>query len=172
LHVVLHAVQHRFHGHTDEDLRRALMVMSADDWHAVAGLAYRLGVADVLGYGLGRHEAGAGIVRRIGLPGLRPAGRRVWSMSAPKGSASLAEFWSAPSMRAKASWIRWMLLPSPAKIRYVFHLPRRSRPMLLGAYARYWWNLGRGLQPGAVAAARVLRNRRQPATGGRGRKKS
>ena len=172
LHVVLHAVQHQFHGHTDEDLRRALMVMSADDWRPVADLAYRLGVADVLGYGLGHHEAGAGIVDRIGLPILPPADRRVWSMSAPKGSASLAEFWSAPTLRAKASWIRWMLLPSPAKIRYVFLLPRAPRRVLLGAYVRYWWNLGRGLRPGAVAAARVLRDRRQPATGGRDRKKS
>jgi hypothetical protein len=63
-------------------------------------------------HGLSHLETGAGIVDRIGLPSLPPADRRVWSMSAPKGSASLAEFWSAPTLRAKASWIRWMLLPS------------------------------------------------------------
>jgi hypothetical protein len=166
LHVVLHAVQHKFQGHTDEDLRRALMVMSADDWHPVADLAYRLGAADILGYGLGHHEAGAGIVNRLGLPSLPRADRRVWGMSVPRGSVSLTEFWSAPGLRAKATWIRWTLLPSAAKVRYVFVLPGAPRHLLLGAYVRYWRNLARGLGPGALAAARVIRNHRRPATGG------
>lgn len=163
LHVVLHAVQHRFHGHTDEDLRRALTVMSAEDWRQVAALACRLGVSDILGYGLGHHAAGAAIANRLGLPGLPPDDPRVLRVSAPRSSVSLAEFLSAPTLRAKASWMRWMIFPSPAKIRYMSLPPDAPRRRLPGAYARHWRNLGRGLRPGAAAAAaRVARGHRRP----------
>jgi hypothetical protein len=154
LHVVLHAVQHDFHGHTDEDLRRALTVMSDDDWRPVIDLADRLGVTGILACGLRHDEVGAEVADRLGVPRLRAA------MSAPKGAASFAEFWTAPAWRAKARLIRWMLFPSPAKVRYVADPSGVHRPPLLRAYTRYWRNLGRDLWP-AAAAARLARDCRR-----------
>lgn len=159
LHVVLHAVQHDFHGHTDEDLRRALTAMSADDWRPVIDLADRLGATEILACGLRHDEVGTEIADRLGVPRLRAA------VSAPKGAASLAECWTAPAWGAKARLIRWMLFPSPAKVRYVADPSGVHRPRLLRAYARYWRNLARDLWPAAVAAARLARAGR-PLAGG------
>ena len=127
LHVVVHAVQHGFKCHTDEDLRRAITVMSADEWRPVADLAARLGIAGILGFGLRHHAAGAEIADRLTLPPLSPADPWAWMLSAPRGSASLTEFWSAPTLRAKVRRIRRTLLPSPAWIRHVSRLSRSSR---------------------------------------------
>jgi hypothetical protein len=160
LHVVLHAVQHEFHGHTDEDLRRALAVMPADDWRPVVDLADRLGATEILAFGLRRDAVGAGIADRLGLPRLRVA-----AMSAPKGSAAFTEFWTAPAWAAKVRLIRWMLFPSPAKARYVADPSGVHRPRLLRAYTRYWRNLVRDLWPAVAAAARFARDRRRPAGG-------
>ena len=160
LHVVLHAVQHEFHGHTDEDLRRALTVMSADDWRPVADLAARLGVTEILACGLRRAVIGAGTADRLGLPRLRAA-----AVSAPKGSAAITEFWTSSAWEAKARLIRWMLFPSPAKARYVADPSGVHRPRLVRAYPRYWRSLVRDLWPAAAAAARFARDRRRPASG-------
>src|SRR6202042_990558 len=105
LHVVVHAVQHGFQFHTDEDLRRAITVMSADDWQPVADLAERLGIAGILGFGLRRHAAGTEIADRLTLPWLSPADPWAWMLSAPRGSASLTELWAAPTLRTKVERI-------------------------------------------------------------------
>ena len=152
LHVVIHAVQHGFRIHTDEDLRRAITVMSADDWRPVADLAERLGIARILGFGLRHHAAGAEIADRLALPD-----PRFWKLFAPRGSA----FWSAPTIGAKAKQIRWTLLPSPAKIRHRSGLPDAHGRTLLLAYARWW----RGLTPAFVSAVRFFRDRRRLAKG-------
>jgi hypothetical protein len=153
LHVVLHAVQHRFQYHTSEDLRRAIAMMSADDWRPVADLAARLGVTGVMGFGL-RHDAvGAEIAEGLGLPGLSSTDPLVKALHAPRGSVSLADFWSDPTLRAKVQRIRWMLLPSPAKIRYVSRLPDAHGRTLLLAYVRWW----RDLAPAFVSAVRFVR---------------
>jgi hypothetical protein len=161
LHVVVHAVQHGFQFHTDEDLRRAIAVMSADDWRPVADLAARLGIAGILGSGLRHHAAGAEIADRLTLPCLSPADPWAWMASAPRGSASLTELWSAPTLRAKVQRIRWTLLPSPAWIRHVSRLPDAHGHALLLAYARWW----RDLAPATVSAARFVRDRQRLAKG-------
>jgi hypothetical protein len=84
-------------------------------------------------------------------------------LSAPRGSASLTEFWSAPTLRAKVARIRRTLLPSPAWIRHVSRLPGAHGPRLLLAYARWW----RDLVPAGVSAARFVRSRHRLAKGGR-----
>jgi hypothetical protein len=166
LHVVVHAVQHGFQFHTDEDLRRAMTVMSADDWRPVAYLAERLGIAGILGFGLRHHPAGAEIADSLTLPFLSPADPWAWMLSAPRGSASLTELWSAPTLRAKAQRIRWTLLPSPAWIRHVSRLPNAHGYTLLLAYARWWRDLG----PAVVSATRFVRSRQKLAKcGGDGR---
>ena len=155
LHVVAHAVQHRFQHHTDEDLRRALAVMSVDDWRPVADLAARLGIAEMLGLGLRHHAVGAEIADGLALPCLSPTDSRIWMLSAPRGSASLAELWAAPTLRATVQRIRWTLIPSPAKIRYVSRLPDAHGYTLLLGYARWW----RDLAPAIVSAVRFVRGR-------------
>lgn len=148
LHIVLHAVQHGFHGHTREDLSRAIAVLSADDWRDAAELAGRLGVADVLGAGLRSQAAGAEVADRLRLPGSSLAGSLFWPRLAPRGAASVAEFWSPSTLRQKADQIHRVLLPSPAKIRYVSGSRGRS---LLPGYARWWRDL-------ALAAAPAVRH--------------
>ena len=160
LHVVLHAVQHQFQCHTSEDLRRAIAMMATDDWRPVADLAARLGVTGVMGFGLRHDAAGAEIAEGLGLPGLSSADPLVRALHAPRGSLSLTDFRSAPTLRAKVQRIRWMLLPSPAKIRYVSRLPDAHGRTLLLAYARWWRDLG----PAFVAAVRFVAVKR--ATGG------
>jgi hypothetical protein len=162
LHVVVHAVQHGFQFHTDEDLRRAIMMMSAADWRPVADLAARLGIAGILGFGLRHHAAGAAIADSLTLPCLSPADPWAWMLSAPRGSASLTELRSAPTLRAKLQRIRWTLLPSPAWIRHVSRLPDAHGHALLLAYARWW----RDLAPAIVSAARFVRGRQRLAKGG------
>ena len=157
LHVILHAVQHGFHSHTSEDLRRAVAVMSADDWRPVADLAARLGVTEAMGFGL-RHDAmGAEIADGLGLPRLSPSDPLVRALYAPRGSVSLTDFWSASTLRGKVQRIRWMLLPSPAKIRYVSGLPDAHGRTLLVAYAQWW----RDLAPAFVSAVRFVRGRQR-----------
>jgi putative nucleotidyltransferase-like protein len=149
LHVVLHAVQHRFTGHTTEDLRRAVADLPGPDWRPVAELAARLGVGDILGFGLRQEPAGADLADRLGLPLRAPAESHYWARYAPQGSISLAGVWSDPTWRAKAQRIRWALLPSPSKIRYVLGVPdAHGRSLLLG-YARWWRHVARTIVPAA-----------------------
>jgi hypothetical protein len=162
LHVVVHAVQHRFQLHTNEDLRRAITVMSLADWRPVADLAERLGITAILGIGLRHHAVGAEIADGLGLPCLSLADSRIWMLAAPRGSVSVTEFWSAPTLRTKVQRIRWTLLPSRAKIRYVSRLPNAHGHTLLLAYARWW----RDLVPAIVAAVRFVRGRQRAAKGG------
>lgn len=154
LHIVLHAAQHGFLGHTEEDLSRAIAVMSADDWRASAEMAARLGVADILGAGLRHQATGAEIADRLGLPCLPLADSRFWPRFAPRGSASAAEILSALTLRQKADRIRRVLLPSPAKIRYVSRSPDRRGWSLLPRYVRWWSDLARATAP-AVRHARA-----------------
>jgi hypothetical protein len=106
-----------------------------------------------MGFGL-RHDAvGAEIAEGLGLPGLSSTDPLVKALHAPRGSVSLADFWSDPTLRAKVQRIRWMLLPSPAKIRYVSRLPDAHGRTLLLAYVRWW----RDLAPAFVSAVRFVR---------------
>jgi hypothetical protein len=157
LHVVVHAVQHGFQFHTSEDLRRAITVMSVDDWRPVADLAARLGIEGILGLGLRNHAGGADIADSLALPFLSPDDPWSWMLSAPRGSAALTEFSSAPTLRAKAQRIRSKLLPSPAWIRHVSRRPDAHGRTLLLAYARWW----RDLAPAFVSAVRFVRDRRR-----------
>lgn len=159
LHVVLHAAQHGFQGHTREDLSRAIAVMAASHWRDTADMAARLGVADVLGATLRHHAAGAEIADRLGLPGRSLAESRFWSPFAPRGSEAVAEFWSASTLRQKRDRIRRVLLPSPAKVRYVSGNPDSRGWSLLPRYALWW----RDLALATVPAMRHVRGRRRPA---------
>ena len=155
LHVVLHAVQHAFGAHTDEDLRRAIDVLPLDGWREVARLAERLGVAEVLGLGLRRHASGVEVADLLALPQLDPAGSAYHATGpwAPRGGPSLARLRSAPTLRDKAGIVRWALVPSPAKVRYLARTAPAARRSLALDYLRYW----RGLAASIPAAVRFVR---------------
>lgn len=161
LHVVLHAVQHGFGLHTDEDLRRAIAAMPADDWGPVAALAARLGVDNVLGLGLRHHPRGAAIADGLGLPQLSITGSPYrWAfLGGPRGAASLGLLREAPTLREKARWIRWQMVPSPAKVRYVAASPSR-KGSLARSYFRWW----RDLAGAGLPAARFALRQRHPST--------
>ena len=155
LHVVLHAAQHGYGGHTREDLTRAIAVLSPADWRRTADLAERLGIVDIFGASL-RHEGiGAGVADELGVPGREIADSPFWRSFAPRGSAALAQFRAARTVRQKARQVRWALLPSPAKIRYVSRRPDGSPLSLPHGYARWW----RDLALAGVHAGRYLRTR-------------
>ena len=159
LHVVVHAVAQGFGQHTGEDLRRLVTTPAAPDWEAVAALATRLGIADVLGHGLRRHPAGGEVADRLGLPhSLRAGSPLRWAvLGGPRGTASLLRLREAPTWREKAQLVRWALLPSAAKIRYVSARPGARGRALAGAYMRWWQDLARAAVPAVQGAARRFR---------------
>jgi hypothetical protein len=146
LHVVLHAVQHGNAHHTSEDLRRALGVLSLDEWGEVAGLAAELDLTGELTLGLHLDPGGTLVADALGLG--RPAvdASPWWISFAPRGAGSLAAL-GERKWHARLRWARWTLLPSPAKLRYVAGV-RPGRPRALAAaYGRWWWGLARSLGP-------------------------
>jgi len=160
LHIVVHAVQHNFEHHTDEDLRRAIRAASIDDWRRAADIGRRLGIEDVLGFGLRRHAEGAELADRLGLPDPSLAESAFfWNCAgSPRGAESLSMAWSAPSLLEKARVVRWKLFPSPAKIRY--QVPEVPQSLAL-AYVRV---LARRRQGGSRSGA-FRHGRTPPSTG-------
>lgn len=156
LHIVVHALQTGFRAHTGEDLRRVIGAMSLPEWEAVAALAARLGISDVLGHGLRREEAGAAVADCLGLPDLAVADSPYrWPLlGGPRGAGSLLALREAPTWRARVEAIRWMLLPSPAKARYVAGVVDQGGRALAAAYARWWLDLAVAALPAAQFARR------------------
>jgi hypothetical protein len=167
LHVVVHAVQHGFRSHTGEDLRRAVEASSIDEWREAAGLAGRLGIEGVLGFGLRRHPKGVEVADRLGLPQLSLGDSPFfWSCAgAPRGAHSLVLAWSAPTLVEKARRGRWALVPSPAKIRYQSGLPDARGRSLLVAYVRHWRGVATSLGPAVRFSLGRYRRRREARDG-------
>lgn len=166
LHVVVHALQHAYAGHTGEDLRRAVGALALDGWHEVALLAERLGISGVLGLGLRGHPDGAELAERLGLPqlDLEDSGYSSNAAWAPRGARALSRLRAAPSARDKATIVRRALLPSRAKVSFLSgDDPARGRAVLAG-YLRYW----RGLPASIGPAARFVRDRTRPQSGAAG----
>jgi hypothetical protein len=160
LHVVDHAVQHGFRFHTDEDLRRVLATLSLADWQAVAELARRLAVADILDYGLRRHAAGIAVADRLDLPPLALVDSPFrWSnVGGPPGAISFSVLIATPGWRAKGVRILSTIFPSPAWIRRSSGHPQAHGRTLVFAYLQRWRHLARRSVP---AARYVFARRRQ-----------
>jgi len=123
LHIVLHAVQHGHAGHTGEDLRRLLDALPLEEWLPVADLAARLGAGEGLAVGLGLVPEGEHIARHLGLPAFSLDASAVGLGFAPRGTGLVAMLGSLGTARAALVRVRWTLVPSVAKIRYVAGLP-------------------------------------------------
>ena len=144
LHLVLHSVQHSGHGHTAEDLHRVVNSLPVEEWDEVVDLASRLGVTEGLARGLRLDPDGARLADRLRLPFPSPDSSTFWYASAPRGSWSLAMLGSAATLREKVLWIRWTVLPSPARIRSgIYHVPTGRKWALVVAYARWWLHVAR-----------------------------
>ena len=157
LHIVPHAVHDGFQGHTDEDLRRVIEAMPSSDWAAVCDLAGRLDLTEVLGFGLRRHPTGAALADRFGLATLDPARSLYWDVFAPfpKGANQLTGFFAAATVRKKLRWVRWTLVPTPARLRFKLNQPDLHGQALLVAYRRLWLDIATN----APAALRFVRRR-------------
>jgi hypothetical protein len=139
MHLVLHAVQHSGHAHTSEDLRRVVNCLPFEQWPEVVDLASRLGIDGALAIGLRLDPDGARLAERLCLPVPPLDSSTFWYASAPQGAWSLAMLWSAPSLREKVLWVRWTLVPSPARIRAgIYPVPPGQKMGLCIAYARWW----------------------------------
>ena len=159
LHVVLHAVQHANAKHTAEDLRRAVAAVPAEQWSEVAALASTLGVERELALGLSLDPAGAAVARALAVAAPAPDAP-AWLAFAPRGAGSLDMLAGAPTLGAKLRVVRWAILPSPAKIRYVAGGTALTRRALVAAYASWWAGLARDAVPALRYAAGRRRRRR------------
>ena len=157
LHIVIHAVQHGFDAHTSEDLVRLLEAVAFDEWRDVAELAEQLGIANALGSGLRHFPLGSEIADCIDLPSLSSADFRIWRHHAPRGSLSLHEFSSAPTLRMKVRWVRWILFPSQARIRALAERTDVSTSLLAVLYLRRAYSILAAMLP----ALRSVRRRRR-----------
>jgi hypothetical protein len=158
LHVVLHAVQHANANHTAEDLRRAVAALPAGQWTEVAALAAVLGVEDELALGLRLDPAGQEVARALGLSDPAAEASSAWPSFAPRGAVSLDVLAAAPTLGAKLQRARWILLPSPARVRYESRSTGRALP---SAYLSWWAALARKAAPALRYAVRRRRRLRQ-----------
>jgi hypothetical protein len=133
LHIALHAAQHGGASHTTEDLRRALDVLTEAEWVGVAALATRLAVAELVSVGLAIDPRGNAVALKFGLSDPVASTPNVWATLAPPGALTLKRFASA-TIHDKIRLVRWQLLPSPAKVRYVS--PQTTS--LINAYVIWW----------------------------------
>ena len=150
LHIVVHALQHGFGSHTDEDLRRAIDALPLDGWRQAVALGERLGVApDVVGTALRRHPEGAALADRLGLGAQTLSGTPYfWSgAGVPRGAQTLSQLRKATTGRERARIVRWTLLPSPAKVRYSSWQGAARERSLAVDYLRYWCSLVKLLRP-------------------------
>jgi hypothetical protein len=159
-HIVVHAAQHEFRFHTDEDLRRVIRVLPLGDWRPVAELADRLGGADILGYGLRHSPEGTQIADLFDLPSFSAADSPYWRASSPRGSDRLAEFWKARSLRVKFQYVVQTLIPSRTWVRFKSGLPDAEGFTLVRAYCRFWW----GASTTVVSTIRYFRARQKVAS--------
>lgn len=157
LHIVLHALQHGFGWHTGEDLRRAVDELPFDGWTMTAGLAAQLGVGDLLAAGLRSHSSGAALADCLGLPTAARINPYRFN-GTPRGAQSLNILREAGSVRTMVRVVRWKVLPSRTKIRYVFGRRYATGPALAWGYARWWWGLARASVPAAWFMARDRRD--------------
>jgi hypothetical protein len=146
MHIVLHALQHGHGGHTAEDLRRLVAALPAERWPQVAALALELGIERDLAAGLRLDPGGAAVASALGLADLVIEDTSAWSTAAPRGAVTLTVLSEAPTLRAKLRTVRWVVLPSPAKMRYALGVEARTPWSLLGAYVAWWAQLARDVR--------------------------
>ncbi len=153
LHLAVHATQHgRAGGRPVEDLERALMRVSEEDWQHAYRLALQLDGLDAFSTGLRLTAAGRQLADRLGLPEASSALAAARAENASSGARLVATLSDAGGTWRRLRALRWAIAPPPAVMREWY--PKQS---LLMAYAlrRPARILRRG--PRAVYELRVAR---------------
>ncbi len=141
MHVALHAAQHGAEHHLDdhpqEDLRRALKLLSIAQWEASAALASALGAQDAFATGLRLLPAGAAVASALGLAEIARPGVRLAAQSHPRGAEKVLALTEAPSISEKASLLARSVFPTAAAVRFGHPIARRGRFGLMLGYAAH-----------------------------------
>jgi hypothetical protein len=142
-----------------EDLRRAIAVVSFDDWRRAAALATEIDGREELAYGLGLVPEGAALRRGLGLGGDPGADALLRQAGTPPLARGVNWILEAPSGRARMRRAVVALFPSPPEMRDWTPLARRGAMGLALAYVwRPVWVLWR-LPRGWLAVRRARRSR-------------
>ena len=158
MHIALHA-GHHVEGKPIEDLARAVVTATDEEWRAAASLASALGGLEAFASGLRLLPAAAVVAERLDLAGTRSLQHELRGTQVPLAEG-LNELISAP-LSAKVRILRRELFPTPAFMRWGTPLARRGRVGLLLSYPRRWlWLLSRF--PAAAMTRHRVRRRRPP----------
>ena len=159
--LALHLTHHTLHypadtRKTEEDLRRAIARVSADDWRAALRLADELDATARFTAGLRLAEGGDEVADRIGAP---PA--RLLEALRPGSAAPMALGFSrlatAGGARERVRIARQELLPAPSYLRFTSRRARSGPVGLVEEYARRLAHVARYLLPSYLAWRRSRR---------------
>jgi hypothetical protein len=162
LHLALHAAQHGLGDRKPiEDLRRGIERWTFEVWRSAARVAEKVQGVPAFAAGLRLVPPGAQLASRLGLP---PTAGLEWEIMhrerRPRGTFHLEAMAQARGLRERARVLLRSLFPSREWIEQQFPWARRSRPLLLAAYARH-------VIRAPIWAARAARFRRERRAAGR-----
>jgi hypothetical protein len=157
--VALHAAHHvDSPAHALDDLERALTRLSHSTWAEASRIAAELDALEAFRAGLALSGRGFAELKRLGLDSNagttrgKTGGGRVFHVA--QGITWLA---STPGARAKVSFLRRRLFPSPRAMRSRSSLARRGRVGLVLSYPARWLDAARHLPAALLALQRRAR---------------
>jgi hypothetical protein len=132
LHVTAHG---RAGTWATEDLRRALSVLTLDDWRKAAELARDLGASDAFSVGLRVVPAGAGTADELGLGKPDDPSLRLSVRSGSNRAFRMLDYAGLTPLAAVAGLLRSQVIPPSAQMRAWYPIARRGRRGLVVAHA-------------------------------------
>jgi glycosyltransferase involved in cell wall biosynthesis len=159
LHVAIHAAQHGDRaGHTHEDMRRALEVLSDETWQESAQLAQRIDALPTFVTGLWTLPEGRALATRLVLPHRAPVEIMLRAGSPPPMAVGLDAVIRTPGVTPKLRLFARLAVPSRSWMHAHVPFSRRGRGALTTAYV---WRALRLLSSGPTAARAWLRTTKQ-----------
>jgi hypothetical protein len=156
LHIGLHAAHHA-EGKALEDLRRALVLATQEQWQQALALARSHDGVPAFASGLRLVPAGLELARRLGIEDVRSAAHEIRFDAVPTAEAIDALLAPGLSLRARAATVLRELFPRPEFMRWRSSLARRGLPGLLASYPQRWLWLARHAPAGLLAVSRRRR---------------
>jgi Uncharacterised nucleotidyltransferase len=133
--LVLHVARHGRAGDwAIEDLRRALDVVSLDEWQRAAGLAGALGASAAFSSGLQLLPAGIELADALGLVEPEDPSLRLHRQSASRWALRMTEYAHEPAFPGLAHLLRAELIPPAQRMRTWYPLARRGWRGLVAAH--------------------------------------
>ncbi len=141
--LALHAAYHRDAGKwVIEDLRRALAVVSLDDWRRAARLSDELRASAAFSSGLRLLRPGAAIADALGLVRSDDPELLLYGQSATEPSIRMVHYAGQPPLTGFSRLLGAELIPPADRMRTWYPLARRGRGGLALAYAARLARLG------------------------------